>query len=107
VNDADADRSPTFVVVELDSLAFGGDAAGRQRAASETAAGGARADTDTDGRVVFVPLVRPASACASSWCARRSASPGASWSPSSGRGPIASRPPARTLASAAAASGST
>ena len=48
--------SPAGVVVELDSLAPGGDAAGRQRA------GGTPGDTSSsagDGRVVFVPLGAP------------------------------------------------
>ncbi|HET6148287.1 MAG TPA: hypothetical protein VFH68_12210 [Polyangia bacterium] len=57
MSQAGGDRSPAGVIVELDSLAPGGDAAGRQLG------GGAREDGDQnsnrEGRVVFVPLGAP------------------------------------------------
>ena len=79
---ADVDVPNDQVSVEIDSLAPGGDAVGRQQRRRS-----GRAARPTTGASTFVPLAAPGERVRVRMSARRSAWPGASWSRSSAPGP--------------------
>ena len=87
------------VGVEIESLAPGGDAVGRQL-------GGQGARAADDGRVTFVPLAAPGERVRARIEREKGKPPGPSWSRSSARARTVCRRRARCSESAGVASGS-